>query len=573
MPGIPAEGPIPHWYIWPPIGEGDRIVNVAEALAQALVDEGIDAVFALPGDGTVRIVYHMAELGVPVYQGRHEAYVYAMADGYSRTTGRPTVCAITGGPAVGHTFTAMTSAARTESSVVLLTGPSSRDDLRGRQRLDHKAMTELTGAAYFPIHSPAVAVQRVRETIDSVRSSRKPAVLDVSEVVQAADFEGEVTPRPQPGWIAPQRPHPDPHQIEEALRIIDAATRPVIVAGAGAVTSGARLELVELGRELGALLATSINARGYFHGDPYQAGVAGGFASPAAAALFREADLVISVGASMDRFVTRNGRLFPNASYVQVDVKSPAPMASGRPATCYLQGDATAVAAALRAGLASRSRRPGFRTGEVEERLKEPVDTFTVMLEEDRVDPRDLCAQLDELLPEGCGWVSGNSGHFWAFPIMHMPRWRQPMLYASYFGAIGYGIPVGLGAALANGDAPVVVFEGDAGMVMHAQVMETAAIYDANMLVVVLNDGALGAEYHSMIAEGYKPQLSLTPDLDLAALARQLGSRAATLTDIHQLPGLVSEFLSGGGPMLIDARVSRQVISHPFRRSVYRTEE
>lgn len=143
------------------------------------------------------------------------------------------------------------------------------------------------------------------------------------------------------------------------------------------------------------------------------------------------------------------------------------------------------------------------------------------------------------------------------------------MLYASYFGAIGYGLPVGLGAAIGNEERPLVVFEGDAGVMMHVQALETAARYHCNILVVVLNDGALGAEYHSMAAEGYDTSLSLTPDLDIAGLARQLGCRAATLTDIGQLPALVAEFLAANGPMLIDARVSRRVISGPMRRSTY----
>jgi thiamine pyrophosphate-dependent acetolactate synthase large subunit-like protein len=548
-------------------------MNVGAAIAKALIDEGIDAVFSLLGDGTARIVYHLAEAGLPVYEGRHEAYVYAMADGYSRATGRPTVCATTGGPAVGHTFTAMTSAARTESSVILLTGPSSRDDLRGRQRLNHRAITELAGAAYFPIHSPDIAVNRVREVGDFLRANRKPVVLDVPEVVQVAESEKAITPRPRAAWDEPRRLHPDPQAIEQAVGLIAGAERTVIIAGGGAVAAGARDELIRLGEATGALLSTTINARGLFHGDRFDAGVSGGFASDPAVELFPRADVVISFGTGMERFVTRRGGLFPDAAYVQVDVKPPAPMASGAGADCYVQGDALIVAEALRAALPSNPARAGYRTEEVAARLADPVDPATFEIEDGRVDPRELCARLDELLPDNCGWVSGNSGHFWAFPITHMKRWRQPLLHASYFGAIGYGIPVGLGATLANGGDPVVVFEGDGGAMMHIQALETAARYGARVLVVVLNDGALGAEYHNLVAEGYQPDLSLTPDPDLAGLARHLGCLGATVDDLDQLPNLVGEFLAGEGPMLVDARVSRAVISRSTRRTVYHVPE
>ena len=118
-----------------------------------------------------------------------------------------------------------------------------------------------------------------------------------------------------------------------------------------------------------------------------------------------------------------------------------------------------------------------------------------------------------------------------------------------------------------------MVFEGDGGAMMHVQAMETAARYGARVLVVVLNDGALGAEYHNLVAEGYQPDLSLTPDPDLAGLARHFGCRGAIVDDLDRLPDLVGEFLSGGGPMLVDARVSRTVVSRPTRRTVYHVVE
>lgn len=542
-------------------------MNVGEALARALVDEGIDAVFSLLGDGSVRTVYHLAAQKLPVFEGRHEAYVYAMADGYARASGRPTVCAITGGPALAHTLTAMTGAARSGAPVVLLTGPASRDDLGGRQRIDHRAIAELAGAGYFPVHGPEAAVRRAREVMDFVRERRCPAVLDVPEVVQVEPAGPELTlpPRtPIPGG----RIHPDPTAVDRAVELMQGAARPVVLAGDGAVASGARDALVDLGDRMGALFATTINARGYFHGHAFDAGVAGGLASQAAASVFPDADLVISFGASMDRFTTMNGTLFPEAMHIVVDVRPPGPMGDGRHPQCHVQGDAAIVAAALAATLEPRTRFE-FRTDEMSAGLRADPDPYPVDVEPDRLDPRRVCAVLDELLPPECGWVTGNSGHFWAFPIVHMRRWRQPLLHASGFGAIGYGMSVGLGAALANEGRAIVAFEGDAGAMMHIQALETAARYGAKLLVVVLDDGALGAEYHGMVAEGYDPALSLTPPTDFAGIARSLGCRSALLTDDAELPGLVEEFIASPGPMLIHAPISRKVISRPFRRSTY----
>ena len=548
-------------------------MKVAEAVARSLVDEGVEAVFSLLGDVNMDIVYRLSELGVPVYEGRHEASVFAMADGYSRATGKVAVCGVTSGPAVAHALTPLTSAARTRSSVLLVTGARSLDDVHERQNFDHEGLVRLAGAHYRAVYSADAAVDAVRSVVDLTRSTGKPVVFDVATDVQTLEYEWDLQRREPPPWLRPQRLQPDPAVLEAAMAIVAQAERPVLLAGGGANESGARDELFAFGRELGALLATTINVRGFFHGDPFDAGVAGLYSSHAATELFGQADCVVAFGASLNRYTTESGYLFPAARVVQVDVESPKPMQSGDAADCYVQGDALAVAQAMRKALASQPGRERFRTRDVAERLAGAADDWTVELDPGEVDPRALCARLDELLPEECGFVSGNSGHFWAFPIMHMPRWRQPMLFATYFGAIGYGLPVGVGAALADPQRPIVAFEGDASAMMYPHVLETAARYGARLLAVVLNDRALGAEYHKMVSKGYEPELSLTPTVNPGGVAQAMGARSVTLTDLDQLPGIVSDFLEGSGPLLVDARVSRSVISQPFRRMWYGMDE
>ncbi len=544
-------------------------MKVDEAIARTLVDEGVDAVFTMLGDGSVHIVWHLKELGVPVYECRHEAIAVAMADGYSRATGRFGVAAVTGGPALAHAFVPLTSAARTDTKLILLTGPGSRDAIEGRQVIDHKAVSELTGARFRPIHSPDTAVQRTRDAVDTVLREHVPVVLDVSEETQRLEIGWDYESRQRPAWHEPQRPHPDPALIERVVAMIGSAERPVVLAGRGALVSGARDALVRLGDRLGAVMGTALEARGLFHGEPFDAGVAGLYATDGAARVYGEADLVLAFGASLNGFTLVDGYLFQDAEIVQVDVRSPRSMGSGEPADCYVQGDALAVAEALLAALPDTADGSGFRTDDVAERLRDVPDPWQVEVEPDRLDPRELCARLEELLPDDVGFASGNSGHFWAFPVIEMPKLRDPNVFATYFGAIGYGLSVGVGAAIGRRDRPIVVFDGDAGSMMHIQAVEAAARYGARTLLVVMNDGLIGAEYHNLVSRGYDPSLAFQPPLDISNVARSLGCPAERLTDLDELPRLVKEFLDGDGPLLIDARISSKVISRPSRRTRY----
>jgi len=542
-------------------------MKVSEAVARSLVADGAEVVFSLLGDTNMEIVVRLAELGVPVYETRHEATAMAMADGYARATGKVAICSTTAGPGLAHTFVPLWSASRrVPSPVVVLTGPHSRDDVDGRQALDHEGLVRMSSAQYLPLNSPDIAVERARAAMDLVRSRRRPVVFDIPLDVQDQDYPWDVETREHPQWLAPQPMAPDAQQVEAAAALLSNAHRPVIVAGGGAASIAARDELAALAEAAGALVATTTNARGLFHGDPFNAGVAGLFSRDATTALFAEADCVVAFGASMNTHTTVSGYLWPGARFVQVNTAPPGPMENGQSPDCYVRGDAVLAARAIRQRLVTRSD-PGYRTDEVKQTLDAEVDPTEFEIEPGRVDPRQVCARIDQLLPDECGFVSG-AAHYWSFPQMHMSRWRDPLLYASYSGSIGYSISVGLGAALGTG-RPIVVFEGDGGFMMNPHVLDTVARSGARLLIVVMNDHALGAEFHKLRAKGLSPELATHPELDVAGMAALLGCRSATVTDVDQLDGLVDEFANGAGSMVLDVKVSRNVVSRPYRRSYF----
>lgn len=547
-------------------------MKVYEAIARAIIDEGTDTVFALLGDANMELLAALNSLALPsIRQSRHENAVVAQAQGYARAVDRPGVCMVTSGPGLANACLSLTESVRARSPMVLFTGQWSRDDRTNIQYFDHEALVRVTGAEYVPIASASHALDATRAAFHLARSRRVPVVVDVDIDVQDFDLPYKYAYEPAPSG-RPQRMAADIALIRATVAKIDASQRPVILAGDGARRSGAVDALSTLAERIGALLSTTLPVRGLFDGDPYNVGVAGLFSAPTTVELLAEADLVLAVGSSLNHYTLEEGYLFPAAEVVHLDVSPASLMGDGQPPALHLQCDALTGVEQLLTALETGESREGFRTQDVAHRIAagEP-DAYVAEHETDRADPRRVCEALEEALPADVGFVCGVA-HFWAFPIMHMKRLYRPQLFTHYFGAIGQALPVAAGASAACPDTPIVVIEGDGSLMMNVAELEGLAERNAKVLVIVMNDHALGAELHKLRAKGFDPRLGEQPTTDLAAVARSLGCRAVTVRDHSEMAGVVQSFLAADGPMLVDCLIARSVVSAPYRRLHFGTE-
>jgi thiamine pyrophosphate-dependent acetolactate synthase large subunit-like protein len=134
------------------------------------------------------------------------------------------------------------------------------------------------------------------------------------------------------------------------------------------------------------------------------------------------------------------------------------------------------------------------------------------------------------------------------------------------FGCIGQAVPTAIGAAVALNGAPLAVVDGDASTLMHMSELDTAARLGVKLLIAVFNDEALGAEYQKLVSKNMDARASAIPTPDLAAVARAFGCRGELARTLDAVKAGVDEFMTGDGPMLLDIRVSRSVISVPYSR-------
>lgn len=542
-------------------------MKVYEALAEAFIGEGVDTVFGLMGDGNMNWIATMATRGVSVYHARHENAAAAMADGYARTTGRVGVCSVTSGPGLTQIGTTLVTSVLGRTPMVVFTGDTPMNNAFNIQDSDQQSYALAVGALYREIRSTARIPEQVQEAFYLARFRRLPVVLSIPWDLQDEQYPWEFEYRPSSQLLpTKQRPAPDPEVVARIVQILEGAERPVIVAGAGAVASGARAEIEELGDRIGALMATALRGKGFFDGHEFNLGVAGAFSSAVSRELMVNADVVIGVGARMGHFTTEGGYLFPNATIIQIDLEPQGYVDGMRVADLYLQADAAAGVAAITDALGER-KVTGYRTEEVRERVaSDPGDTAEFEVEPGTIDPRVAIREINEATPPESLLVIG-AGHFWNFAVFES-HGRPPQNYMlTYdFGVIGQGLPSALGAAVGRPDRPVVLIEGDGSIMMNVQVLETQARHGIPALTFIMNDGAYGAEVHKLRFRGLPPDESIHGLVDLAAVASAFGVEGHRVTDKGQIGPIVASFHENPRPTLVDVRMSPSILSYQYRR-------
>lgn len=546
---------------------------IYEALAHAFVAEGVDAQFTLMGDGNMHWATALKNFaGVASYFVRHEHCACAMAMGYYSATGKVGVASVTCGPGVTQITTALAVASRARIPLVVFAGETPINARWYNQAIEQAPLVLATGAHYIAAHSPQRMHQYVCEAFYVARHQRKPVVLGVPYDIQKQPLPDIGTYQPSSHVLprtAPVPPNPD--QIEELAHRLANARCPIILAGRGVVRAGARGEVEELADVAGALLATTLPARGLFDHHPFSIGIAGGFARDIARRVGAQADLVVAIGTSLNYFTVDGGSMFPKAEIVQIDLEPVGLHAGVKTADLHLAADAKLAAKAAIEALRRRgATRARIRSAELARQIREEAaDGATFPIEPGVLDPRAAIAELDRVIPKDYDCVSG-SGHQSYFHTTMRGRSSERYHVFREFGAIGNGLSLAMGVAAARKNGRVVLFDGDGSVLMHIQELETVARHGLKLLVCVLNDGAYGSEVHKLRADGLDDSGSVFGRTDLAAIARGFGLRGVTITELSQLAPLLPAYEAQERAEIWNIHVSDRVVNPSVRRALER---
>jgi thiamine pyrophosphate-dependent acetolactate synthase large subunit-like protein len=546
-------------------------MKVYEALAEAFVLEGTTDVFGMMGDANMHWMAALADRGVRLYEVRHEGSGLGMADGWARGAGRPGVVTTTSGPGVAQLATSMIVASRAGTPLVAFCGETPLGDEGATQYLDQRRFAAAVECAFLRVTRPERAQDTVRRAFQLARTESRPVMISAPVDVQTAELDDyDDAYVPSTALIEPARVQPDPERLKAACDLVANAERVVVIAGRGARAAGAGEEILALQERTGALLATTLQAKNWLcDRTDFHVGLSGLFGDKLSMELLQEADCVIAVGASLNHYTIESGYLYPDAAYLQIDTAPHLVMGNGKVADCYLQADAVTGLTALTRALEARGvRSQGFHTEKVKAHLDGRMQQPEYVREPGLLDPREAIWILDHELPREMGLVLG-SGHQTDFGTMLFQRSRDVLSNYGMFGAIGQAPLIALGQLVAQGNRPGFVVEGDASFLMHLPEFETACRYDVPLLVVVMNDQGLGAEYHKARAKGLDPDLATITTPELGAVAQALGGAGATVRSADELRDALAAYVREPRPTVIDVRITRAVLSTPYRRIQY----
>ena len=560
-------------------------MRCAEALVKALEMEGVRYVFGHPGHGNTNIldaIYDSRQ--VRFMLTRHEQAAAHVAEGYARISGGIGVCCSSVGPGAANMVMGLASAAAASTPVLaIIGGVMSR--WAGRSQLQETSplagppdqsfaqVLQPLVKKVWQVQHPELIPEVVRRACSLARSGRPgPVAIEIPWDLQASFHEYGEIPDPDRFRHA-TRTRADADAVEAAAAALHEAKNPAIVAGYGAVLSGAEREILALAELLGAPVASSYVAKGILPEDhALSIGNVGWLGHPVAHEMLREhADVVLAVGFSFSDLSTcwwTEGMPFVRENrFIQIDIET-SQIARSSPVEVGLLGDARSVLRDLLAASAEKGARDARQdTLDLVARLKagfrleipsgragaEGMQPMRVMKELEKALPRDLLLSLD----------TGDHNHYFGafFPVYETRRLLAP----GGWTPMGFGPTAILGGKLASPDLPAVCVTGDGGFLMVCQEVATAVEWDLPVVWVVFNNRALGAirEGQKAAYDGRIIGTEFKVDADYATLARSLGAQGLSVSDYDQIGDAVRWALDCGAPCVVDMRIALDPIPPP----------
>ncbi|WP_432225104.1 acetolactate synthase large subunit [Enterobacter wuhouensis] len=534
----------------------------AQLIVHLLERQGITIVAGIPG-GTVLPLYDALSQSTQIRHvlARHEQGAGFIAQGMARTQGKPAVCMACSGPGATNLVTAIADARLDSIPLICITGqvPSSMIGTDAFQEVDTYGISIPITKHNYLVRDISELPQVISDAFRIAQSGRPgPVWIDIPKDVQTAEIEIDVLPEPGDRSPAPEF---SAESVRDAAAMINAAKRPVLYLGGGAINAAE--EIRQFAEKANLPTTMTLMALGMLpKAHPLSLGMLGMHGARSTNFILQEADLLIVMGARFDdRAIGKTEQFCPNAKIIHVDIDR-AELGKIKQPHVAIQGDVAEVLAQL-IPQTDATERADWRqlVADLQREFPGAIPT-----EGDPLSHYGLINAVAACVDDSAIITTDVGQHqMWtaqAYPLNRPRQW----LTSGGLGTMGFGLPAAVGAALANPDRKVICFSGDGSLMMNIQEMATAAENQLDVKIILMNNEALGL-VHQQQSLFYKQGVfaaTYPGMINFMQIAAGFGLHTCDLNAEEDAHAALQAAISRPGPALIHVRIDPEQKVYPM---------
>ena len=543
-----------------------EMINGARMLLECLHKVGVTDMFGYPGGAVIPIYDEIYSFDkIKHYFARHEQGAVHAADGYARVSGKVGVCLATSGPGATNLVTGIMTAHMDSIPLLAITGQV-RSNLLGRDAFQE---TDIVGIT-VPITKGNYLVQNIKDIPRIIKEAYfiastgrpGPVLVDIPNDIQQQEisydefnklFDKEVQLEGyEPTYVG------HPVQIKRALSLIKKAKKPLIIAGAGVMKSGASKELLELANKMDIPVTTTLLGLGAFpENHELSLGMLGMHGTVPANYATDEADLVIAAGIRFDDRIAGNPSKFcEHAKIIHIDI-DPAEIDKNKKADVPIVGDLKNVLSEINKELEPQDHKEW--TDKVKEWKKEyPLAHRDVG--KDKLLPQEVLKAINDILDGEAIVVTDVGQHqMWAAQYMTYKNVNS-IVTSGGAGTMGFGVPAAIGAQVGARDKKVVLIVGDGGFQMTLEEIMMIRQYNLPVKIVIINNSFLGMvrQWQELFKDRRYSFVDLECNPDFVKIADAYGIKSERLKTKADLENKLKDLILSDEGVILDCIVEKE---------------
>lgn len=537
----------------------------SEAVMKCLIEEGVNTIFGYPG-GAIMPIYDLLykyDDQLNHILVRHEQGAVHAAQGFARVSGKTGVCMATSGPGATNLITGIADAQIDSTPIVCITGQVA-SKLLGTDAFQE---TDVVGIS-MPVTKWNYQITKAEEIPEVLarafyiaNSGRPgPVLIDITKDAQFEEFDFAYQ---KCNRIRSYHPYPvlDENQVDEAVRLINVATKPFLLVGQGVILSEAEEALIAFAEKAGIPMASTLMGLSAVPVDhPLYVGYLGMHGNYGPNMKTNECDLLIAVGMRFDDRVTGDlSRYAKQAKVIHVEIDA-AEINKNVKADVAIHSDAKAALISLKEKIKANEHNDWLEEFRTCDRIEnEKVIDQELNLKEGNVRMAEVVKMLSDKTFGKAVVVTDVGQHQMVTSRYYDFKDQKQNVTSGGLGTMGFALPAAMGARLGQDTKPVIAIIGDGGFQMTIQELGTIFQSQIDIKIVVLNNNFLGMvrQWQKMFFDGRYSNTEMTnPDFQL--IAKGYGIPAIKVENRDSLASSIDQFLSHEGPMFLEVVVEKE---------------